>query len=97
MTWDTGVQSQLESYQKTQKMVLDTPLLNTHQYKVRIKSSGAIQIKEQCPLLHLGVVATEKGAFRSPSTPVNNFTIYIYIIRSPMGVEHSGEGIVGRP
>ena len=35
------------------------------------------------PLLHLGVVATEKGAFESLSTTVANFTyfyfIYIYI------------------
>ena len=28
---------------KTQKMVLDTALLNTQHYKVRIKGSGAIQ------------------------------------------------------
>ena len=31
---------------KTLKMVLDTSLLNTQQYKVRIKGSGAIQGKE---------------------------------------------------
>ena len=44
----------------------------------------------QCPLLHLGVVANEKGAFGPPSTEVVNFTylilslslsIYIYIER----------------
>ena len=29
--------------------------------------------------LHLGVVAIEKGAFRSPSTKVANFTTYLYI------------------
>ena len=32
-----GVQSQVESYLKTQKMVLDAALLNTQYYKVRIK------------------------------------------------------------
>ena len=37
MAWETWVQSQVESYQKTQKMVLDASLLNTQQYKVRIK------------------------------------------------------------
>ena len=47
---------------KTLKMVLDTSLLNTQQYKVCIK--GKV---EQSPL-HLGVVAIEKGAFWSPST-----------------------------
>ena len=37
------VQSQVESYPNTQKMVLDAALLNTHHYKVRIK--GRV---EQC-------------------------------------------------
>ena len=36
MAWETGFQFQVESYQ-TQKMVLDAALLNTQQYKVRIK------------------------------------------------------------
>ena len=31
---------------------------------------------EYWPPLHLGVVAIEKGAFRSPSTKVANFTYY---------------------
>ena len=39
---------------KTLKMVLDTSLLNTQQYKVRIK--GKVE-------QHPGVVATEKVAF----------------------------------
>ena len=34
---ETWVQSQVESYQKTLKMVLDTTLLNTQHYKVRFK------------------------------------------------------------
>ena len=48
-------------------MVLDTSLLNTQRYKIRIKGK---------------VVATEKGALGSLSTTVANFTfipIYIYI------------------
>ena len=56
-------------------MVLDTSLLNTQQYKVRIKDSGAILGKEKHPLLHLGVVAIEKGAFWSPSTMVANLLL----------------------
>ena len=31
------------------------------------------------PLLHLGVVAIEKGAFWSPLTTVANFTLLIYM------------------
>ena len=34
----TGVQSQVESYQRLKKMVLDTSLLNSQDYKVRFKS-----------------------------------------------------------
>ena len=37
MAWVTWVQSQVESYQKLKKMVLDVSLLNTQHYKVRIK------------------------------------------------------------
>ena len=66
---------------KTLKMVLDTYLLNNQHYKVRIKGSGAIQGKGLRSLLHLGVVAIEKGAFRSPSTTVANFTYYQVTIR----------------
>ena len=35
-----GVQSQVESYQRLKKMVLDAALLNTQHYKVRIKDKG---------------------------------------------------------
>ena len=37
MVRETGVQSQVESYQKLKKMVLDASLLSTQHYKVRIK------------------------------------------------------------
>ena len=37
MAQETGVQSHVESYQKTQKVVLDTALFNTQHYKVRFK------------------------------------------------------------
>ena len=42
---------------KTQKMVLDTSLLNTQNYKACIKG------KLKRPPLHLGMVAIEKGVF----------------------------------
>ena len=34
---ETGVQSQVESYQRLKKMVLDATLLNTQHFKERIK------------------------------------------------------------
>ena len=64
-------------------MVPDTSLLNTQQYKVRIKRKVEQSRERSWTLpIHLGVVAIEKGAFGSPSTMVANFTyIYIYIYR----------------
>ena len=49
---------------KTSKMVLETSLLNTRQYKVRIKGKVE-QFWERSSAfpLYLGVVAIEKGAF----------------------------------
>ena len=49
---------------KTLKMVLDTSLLNTQQYKVRIKDK-VDQSRERSSAfsLHLSVVAIGKGAF----------------------------------
>ena len=63
---------------KTQKRVLDAALLNTQHYKVRIKGKVE-QSREWSSALpyNLGVVAIEKGAFRSPSTTVANFTIRV--------------------
>ena len=61
---------------KTLKMVLDNFLLNTQQYKVRIKGKVEQFWERSSPLpLHLDVVAIEKGAFWSPSTWVANFTL----------------------
>ena len=37
MVQETRVQSQVKSYQRLKKMVLDTALLNTQHYKVSIK------------------------------------------------------------
>ena len=55
---------------KTLKMVLDTSLLNTQQYKVNIKGKVE-QSRER------SVVVIEKEAFWSPSTTVANF-IYLH-------------------
>ena len=48
---------------KTFKMVLDTYLLNTQQYKVRIKDEVERSRERSSAPLYLGVVAIEKGAF----------------------------------
>ena len=59
----------------TLKMILDTSLLNAQHYKVHIKGKVAQSSEwSSAPPLHIGVVAIEKGAFRSPSTTVANFT-----------------------
>ena len=65
---------------KTLKMVLDTSLISTQQYKVRIEGKVKQFWERGSALpLHLGVVAIEKGAFWSPSTKVANFTYFTYI------------------
>ena len=64
---------------KTLKMVLDTYLLNTQQYKVRIKGKVEQSREWSSAPLQLGVVAIEKGAFWLPSTTVTNFT-YLYML-----------------
>ena len=51
---------------KTLKMVLDPSLLNTQQYKVRIKGKVEQSRERSSDPLHLGVVAIEKGAFCLP-------------------------------
>ena len=64
---------------KTLKMVLDVSLLNTQHYKVRIKGKvEQSRERSSAPPLHLGVVAIEKGAFRSPSTKGRQ--LYFYYI-----------------
>ena len=58
-------------------MVLDTSLLNTQQYKVRIKGKVEEFWERSSALpLHLGVVTIEKGAFWSPSTKVASLLTY---------------------
>ena len=68
---------------KTQKMVRDAVLLSIQYYKVRIK--GKVEQSREWSSALPSVVATEKGAFRSPSTEVTNFTFYwlIYSLAIP--------------
>ena len=57
-------------------MVLYASLLNT---QVHVKGKLSNPGKGEAPALHFGVVAIEKGVFRSPSTTVANFTLLILI------------------
>ena len=70
MIRETGVQ-----FKDLKKMVLDTSLFNTQQYKVRIKDKTKQSRERSCVIpLHLGVISNEKGVFVLPSTTVANFT-----------------------
>ena len=53
-------------------MELDAALLNTQNYKARIK--GKVEQSREWS----SVVAIEKGAFRSPPTKVANFTYFTF-------------------
>ena len=60
--------------EKEKEKVLDTSLLNTQHYKVRIKSK-AEQSRERSSALPY--TAIEKGAFELASTTIINFTYTI--------------------
>ena len=62
---------------KIHKMVLDAALLNTHHYKVWIKSNVEQSREGVASSPTLGVVAIKKVAFESPSTKVANFIFFI--------------------
>ena len=75
---------------KTQKMVLDASLLNIQHYKVGIKGKVEQSWKMSSTLLlHLGVVAIEKRAFRLPSTTVANFTFLLILFDSNYSFAHN--------
>ena len=62
------------------KLVFDTSLFNTQQYKVHIKVKVEQSRERELFSLHLGLVAIEKGTIRSPSTRVANCTYFTAII-----------------
>ena len=63
---------------KNLKMVLNTSLLNTQQYKVRIKGKVEQPWERSSALPYTCVVTIEKEAFWSPSTTVGNFTFILF-------------------
>ena len=79
MVRETGVQSQVESYQRLKKQYLMPVCLtlnNIIRYGSRV--SWTVQGMELCPPLHLDVISLEKGAFVSHSTTVCQLT---YLMR----------------
>ena len=52
---ETGIQSQVESYQRLKKMLLDTSLLNIQHYKVRIKGRVEQSSERSCALPYISV------------------------------------------
>ena len=64
-------------------MVLDAALLKTQNYKVWI--NGKVEQSRES-----SVVANEKGAFRSPSTTVANFTL---LFTFPKGISQKGNAL----
>ena len=70
--WETGIQSEVESYQRLKKWYIMPPCLTL----------GIIRNVSMVKWLNLrkGVIAIEKGAFWLPLTMVANFTyLYIYM------------------
>ena len=77
MVRETGVQSQLESYQRLKKWYLMPPCLTLS--VIRLGSRVKWFREWISALLYTsGVVAVEKRAFWSSSTTVANFTYFIY-------------------
>ena len=67
---ETGVQSQVESYQKLKKTALDTSLLNTQHYIVWIKGKWNN--------LGKNVAAIKKGDFGLPGRLWSAYVIYLH-------------------
>ena len=64
MARETVVQSQVESYQRLKKMVLDASLLNTRQYKVGIKGKVEQSREIGCALPYTSRSSYQKGSLR---------------------------------
>ena len=77
MDQETGVQSQVKSYQRLKKMVLDAALLNTQQYKVRFKGKWSNPGNGVAPSPIPQCHSYWKGH------QLYFFTLYIYIYPTP--------------
>ena len=61
-------------------MVLDTSLLNSQHYKVRIKGKVEQSKERSSAPIHLGVVAIEKGAFGLLSAKGRQLYLLTYLL-----------------
>ena len=75
MVWDTGIQSQIQSYRRLKKMVLDISLFNSAiiRYRQRERSSASLPT-------HHSVVAIEKGDSELPLTTVGQLIFTLLLI-----------------
>ena len=82
MVRETGVQSQVEAYQRLQKMLLDVNLLNIQHYKARVYGKVEQSREWSCAL---GLVAIEEKEpsdhprLRSPTLLTLYLIAYVYI------------------
>ena len=76
MVREAYVQSQVKSYKTFKKRYLIPPCLTLSNIRYGLRPKWSNPGKGVGPLLHLGVLAIEKGAFCSPSTKASNFTFY---------------------
>ena len=70
MVQETGVQSQVETYQRLKKMVLDASLLNTQHYEAQSKAKWKNPGKEVAPSTTSRYSSYTKGSLVSLSTTV---------------------------
>ena len=78
MLRETGVQSQVTSYQKLQKILFDASLFNIQQYKVQIKGKWSNLGKEVAPFLTPQCSTYWKASLRV-AVDYGSQLIYIYI------------------
>ena len=79
MARETWVQSQVESYQRLKKMVLDASLLSTQHYKVRIKGKVEQSRKGVAPSPTYWCSSYRKGSLRVTLDYGRQLYLLIYI------------------
>ena len=82
-TGDRGFYLRL-TQSRNPKIILDASFLKTQHYKVRIKGKVWQSKERSSSPLHLGVIAIEKGTFRSPLTTVANFPFNLLNYKNKM-------------
>ena len=76
MVWETGVQPQVESYQRLKKWYL----FNAQHYKVQIKDKWSNPTKGVVPFPTPSCSGYWKGAFQSPLTMIGQLYLLIGVV-----------------